>query len=379
MAVVEFPVTAKWQALEFFAGIGLARAGMEAAGISTVWANDYDANKQAMYEQQWGPGDLVVDDVRNLEGMNVPTAQVAWCSSPCTDLSLAGKRVGLRGGKESSAFFGFIDVLRGMGDLRPEVVVVENVTGLASSSGGEDFRVAILELNQLRYTVDALVVDARRFLPQSRPRMFIIGAQNPITGIKKESELRPESVAWIHEDPSLDTFMAPLPSAPAFLSHGFSDLVEPLEDEDPRWWSPERTKSFIDSMSPTQRTRLDRLAAAPVISARTAYRRTRNGKAVWKMRSEDIAGCLRTARGGSSKQAVVLMGQGKVRVRWMLGIEYARLMGAEHFCLDGLRESQVQYGFGDAVAVPVVEWIAQNVIVPVLESHVGQMELQNAI
>lgn len=43
----------EWAALEFFAGIGLARAGMGLAGIKTVWANDYDLNKKAMYEGHW--------------------------------------------------------------------------------------------------------------------------------------------------------------------------------------------------------------------------------------------------------------------------------------------------------------------------------------
>ena len=98
----------EFTALEFFAGIGLARAGLELTGIKTLWANDYDIHKKTMYEGQWGGDELLLADVHSLNGESLPSADVAWSSSPCTDLSLAGKRVGLRGGRESSAFLGLL-------------------------------------------------------------------------------------------------------------------------------------------------------------------------------------------------------------------------------------------------------------------------------
>ncbi|SNV56061.1 Uncharacterised protein [Corynebacterium imitans] len=58
------------------------------------------------------------------------------------------------------------------------------------------------------------------------------------------------------------------------------------------------------------------------------------------------------------------MGHGQIRVRWMTGLEYARLMGAGWYNLSGLRESQVHYGFGDAVAVPVVSWLSREALAP---------------
>lgn len=98
----------------------------------------------------------------------------------------------------------------------------------------------------------------------------------------------------------------------------------------------------------------------------TAYRRTRQGKAVWEIRGDNIAGCLRTARGGSSKQAVVDTTTGKLRIRWMTAREYARLQGAPDFSLEGVSEVQAIFGFGDAVCVPAVGWIAQNYLAPLL-------------
>ncbi|OFC58740.1 DNA cytosine methyltransferase [Candidatus Erwinia dacicola] len=358
----------EWTALEFFAGIGLVRAGMEQTGIRTVWANDYDQNKKSMYEGHWKSHELLLADIHTLKSENLPAANVAWASSPCTDLSLAGKRVGLRGGRESSAFFGFTDLLAGMNERRPEVIVLENVTGLASSHNREDLRAAVKEFNALGYAVDAITLDARRFVPQSRPRLFLIGAKNPIDGGEQDTCLRPDWLSWLHKDPEVRTFMMPLPKAPDLLSQGFTLETETMPDSDPRWWKAAKITLFKNSMSAVQRERLEHLVSLNSITARTAYRRTRNGIPVWEMRAEDISGCLRTARGGSSKQAVVVMGQGSLKVRWMTGLEYARLMGAGWYTLENMRDSQIQYGFGDAVAVPVVSWVARHMILPHLEA-----------
>lgn len=355
------------KALEFFAGIGLARAGMGTFGISTIWANDYDPSKQLMYSKQWDGSEYRLADIHEIRGESVPTADIAWSSSPCTDLSLAGNRVGLRGGRESSAFFGFTRVLREMGERKPKVVVLENVLGLASSNKGADLRAAALEFNELGYSVDCIVLDTLHFLPQSRPRLFMVGALEPRGGGSLDESLRPKKISSIHSDPAIDTFLSPLPQLPDLVTEGLtSGIIERLDPTDKRWWHQERVENFVHSMSDVQRQRLRNYVQSPLIVARTAYRRTRNGIPVWEMRAEDVSGCLRTARGGSSKQAVVIMGQGSVNIRWMTGLEYARLMGAGWFNLDGLRESQIHYGFGDAVSVPAVSWITANMVLPVL-------------
>lgn len=368
MNIIPIRRESKWTALEFFAGIGLARAGMEQAGIKTVWANDYDVNKKAMYEGHWQSGDFLLTDIHSLKSEELPTADIAWASSPCTDLSLAGKRVGLRGGRESSAFFGFTDLIAGMHDRQPEVIMLENVIGLASSHEREDLRAAVKEFNALGYSVDAITLDARRFVPQSRPRLFIIGVKNPVNGGEQDTCLRPDWLSWLHKDPELNTFMMPLPKAPDLLSNGFTDEIETVPDNDARWWSADKIAFFRESMATVQRERLELFVSMSGITARTAYRRTRNGIPVWEMRPEDISGCLRTPRGGSSKQAVVMMGNGSLKIRWMTGLEYARLMGASWYTLDNLRDSTIQYGFGDAVVVPVVSWVAKNMIIPHLEA-----------
>lgn len=365
-------LTPRKTALEFFSGIGLARAGMRKAGVDTIWANDIDATKCQLYQAQWGNADLVCGNVFAIDSEKVPTADVAWASSPCTDLSLAGKREGLVVGRESSAFFGFIGVIEGMGARKPQALVLENVCGLASSHGGDDFRMVVSEFNRLGYSVDAFELDARRWLPQSRPRMFIVGLLNPLGGGVLDSAVRPGKLSWIHSDSGLTTHVTRLPEAPPLLSKGFTSLCEKLNDDDARWWDEARVDAFTASLSAVQRERFECLKGTKCLVARTAYRRTRSGRPVWEIRGDDIAGCLRTARGGSSKQAVVVFERGSARVRWMTGREYAVLQGAGGFSLEGFRESQIQYAFGDAVAVPAVQWLMRAAVLPSLNANEEQ-------
>lgn len=360
-------------AAEFFAGIGLARMGLEQAGFEVRWSNDIDPGKQEMYLGHFrdppGRHTFVLRDVSTVAGGDVPDGlALAWASFPCADLSLAGWRRGLAG-KESGTFWQFARVLEQMGAARrPPAVVLENVVGLATSHGGADMAAVAGELNRLGYSVDVLTLDARRFVPQSRPRLFIVGAAHPPAGGPDDpyDALRP---GWLQApfcEPALRTHRAALPAPPALLTGGLGAVAERIPGGDDRWWDSRRTAAFLGSLSAGQAARLAALRAAGEVSCRTAYRRTREGVPTWEIRPDDVSGCLRTARGGSSKQALVEAGGGQVRVRWMTPREYARLMGAGGYQVAGLRRDQALSGFGDAVCVPAVAWLARHYLVPLV-------------
>lgn len=371
MTIIQFPQAQTARVAEFFAGIGLARMGLEKAGADVIWANDLEAFKHEMYAGQFGTSDheYVVGDVGRVTGEDIPDIDIAWSSFPCTDLSLAGNRAGLAG-SSSSTFFEFTRVMREMGERRPPVIALENVNALANSRGGDDLAVAVRELNSLGYSVDVVAIDARRFVPQSRPRLFLVGALEPFAAAEDlDSDLRPDWLQTVYGDPTLRTHQAELPHLPKPLTEGFTDSAEDIPEDDGRWWSPERITAFRESLSPVQTDRLDALISDDQVSFRTAYRRTRKGVPVWEVRADDIAGCLRTARGGSSKQAVVKAGRGGLSIRWMTPREYARLMGAGDYRLDGLRDTQILFGFGDAVCVDVVAWLGQNYLMPLVKAH----------
>jgi DNA (cytosine-5)-methyltransferase 1 len=249
------------------------------------------------------------------------------------------------------------------------VVALENVSGLATSHGGKDLADAITALNDLGYSVDVLALDARHFVPQSRPRLFLIGAlDKPEEATDEDPVLRPAKLQAVFANPALNTHRGILPPLGPPLSKGLQRVIDPLPANDDRWWDDRRTAAFLAQLSPVQWKRLEQLKSSKQLSYRTAYRRTRDGKPMWEMRADEIAGCLRTARGGSSKQALVQVNGEDVKVRWMTEREYARLMGADEYKLDGLRRNQALFGFGDAVCVDVVEWLAKHYLRPLVDA-----------
>ena len=361
---------------EYFAGIGLARLGLEAAGFSVVWSNDLSPKKQLMYMARFGEAShFYLGDVTELSGSTDPQAvDVAWASFPCTDLSIAGARGGLNAGA-SAAFWGFISSLQRLGSARPEVVALENVLGLATSHRGSDLVAAIKALNDLGYSVDILRIDASRFVPQSRVRLFLVGDRNVVVPKERPDwsatsegaerhEFRPEALDWVFEHPDLRTHRYPLVTAPAIAHSGLDSVVESIPIDDTAWWGTDRVASFFSSLTPVQAARVNSLRSQDKQTHRTAYRRMRAGVARWEVRGDDLAGCLRTARGGSSRQAIVRLGGGALDVRWMTPSEYAALMGAYGFATERMSASDAQWGFGDAVCVPVVEWLARHAILP---------------
>ncbi|MGB0873106.1 MAG: DNA cytosine methyltransferase [Solirubrobacterales bacterium] len=364
-------------AAEFFAGIGLVRAALNQNNVDVVFANDIEPSKHQLYAENFGDHDFVLGDVRAIEGADIPRIDLATASFPCTDLSLAGGRAGLDG-ESSSMFWEFARILEEMPD-RPQVVLLENVPGFATSRDGRDLRAAIERLNELGYACDLLAVDAKYFVPQSRQRLFIVGFQGEPYEAREPTPtlLRPRWLMdFINRNPDLDIRLQDIEEPPA-RDVALSDVVERLRPDDVRWWDAERTDRFVGTLSPIQSARLAAMRDGEHHSWATAYRRTRNGVAVWEIRADGISGCLRTARGGSSRQALVEAGSGEVRVRWMTPREYARLQGADDFRLAGASDNQVLFGFGDAVCVPAVSWLIENHVIALLEagSRAGAMEL----
>ena len=354
-------------AAEFFAGIGLMRLGLEQAGWQVVFANDIDTHKEEIYQGHFGQEDhFVRGDIHSLTPEEIPTVTLATASFPCTDLSLAGDRAGLSGAR-SGALWGFTDLLKSLGTRRPPLVLLENVTGFLTSQDGKDFHQALLRLNSLGYAVDAFIVDAARFVPQSRQRLFVAGRQGPATPASAPaSELRPPALArFIEQHDDVCWSLRPLPALPA---HGLSlgDILDDLPPDDPHWWSSERAQYLLNQMSPRHSATAAAMIAAPQWSYGTVFRRMRNGASMAELRTDGIAGCLRTPKGGSGRQILFKAGFGGFFVRLITAREAARLMGADDYAIT-VPLNQALFGFGDAVCVPVVTWIAENYLNPLAE------------
>jgi DNA (cytosine-5)-methyltransferase 1 len=353
---------------EFFAGIGLMRCALEKHGWTAAYANDIDPKKLDMYRAHFGAG-FDLQDIHDVGPSAVPNVTLATASFPCNDLSLAGSRSGLAG-KHSGALWGLVNLLEGMRSRRPPLVLLENVTGFLSSHGGRDFEQALLALNRLGYAVDAFILDAVHFVPQSRQRLFVVGRRLGSTESNelRQSDVRPRSlVEFVRSHPEIRWRIRDLPAQPEPAQR----LTQALE-KNGDWWAPERAEYLLNQMSPRHRAVAERMIAGSRWSYGTVFRRIRNSRSMAELRTDGIAGCLRTPRGGSGRQILFKAGKGKYFARLLTPLECARLMGADEYRISGSL-NQALFGFGDAVCVPVIEWIAKNYLNPVINELIHEI------
>lgn len=360
---------------EYFAGIGLVRLGLEQVGWKVVFANDWARNKFEMYSAHFKDASkhYRIQDIFSVCHTDIPNTLLATASFPCIDLSLAGKLKGISG-QHSSAFWGFTQILKNQAN-KPRLLMLENVMGWLTSNAGQDFRITIQELNQLGYACDVYAINAAHFVPQSRPRIFVIGAQtshpnqNMLTFTKRSSSIKTQALEKaIATNHDLRWNFVEVPPLPEKVKTDLSCLVENISDGDDRWWLDDDVQRHLNMMSPVNLDYLKELQDLPYYSYCTMYRRVREGKQRAELRKDGIAGCLRTARGGSSRQMLVRVGQGTIRMRLMTPREYARLQGVpDHYPIPS-QINQALTGFGDAVCVPVIAWIAENILNSLVKS-----------
>ena len=361
---------------EFFAGGGMARLGLGSAW-RCAFSNEWCPKKAASYRARFGNGELRVCDVADLTADDLPgTPTQTWASFPCQDLSLAGNGAGLAG-ERSGTFKPVWNLMRGIMGLgrKPRIIVLENVVGTLTSHGGRDFATIVGALADEGYRAGALVIDAVRFLPQSRPRLFVVGVHEDIA-VPQQLFLAQASEPW-HTRALRNAFgglpkrlqdawiwwRLPVPAGPIPPLGG-------LIEEDPtgvEWYTKAQTDHIIALMSPVH---VEKLRSAQRLRQRivgTVYRRMRpneRGEQVQRaeIRFDQVSGCLRTPVGGSSRQTVVVVEGKKVRARLLSPREAARLMGVPDDYPLPEKYNDAYHLFGDGLAVPVVAWLEKHLL-----------------
>jgi DNA (cytosine-5)-methyltransferase 1 len=352
---------------EFFAGGGMARLGL-GEGWECLFANDFDAMKAGAYRANFGGEHLRQGDVWDVHPQDLPgRADLAWASSPCQDLSLAGARAGLAGDR-SSAFFGFwwlIEALAGQ-DRAPRAIVVENVAGLFTSHGGRDFEAVCAALAGAGYRFGALEIDAAAFVPQSRSRCLIIATledARDLAGPPGASRAVAEARQRLPPGLKARWIDWRLPSPPR-LNADLASVLEP--DDAVAWRSDAETAALVALMDDLHRARLEAALASGERRVGAVFRRMRQGRQRAEVRFDGLAGCLRTPGGGSSRQFILVVEQGTVRSRLIAPREAARLMGLpESYRLPASANAALHLA-GDGVAVPVVRHLAEHILEPLL-------------
>ena len=373
---------------EFFAGGGMVRAG-----LGTNWrcrfANDFDQKKSAVYRRNWGDGILKTADVHTLTTEDLPgDVDLAWASFPFQDLSLAGGGAGLKGDR-SGTFWPFWDLMQDLiaEGRPPRIIALENVCGTLTSHDGKDFAAICSTFERAGYVFGAVVIDAALFVPHSRPRLFMIGVHGDLEipaalvqgtasplwhtrGLRAALDGAPAKVQknWIWWS---------LPE-PARRNTTFADLIE-NNPSGVKWHTPAETHRLLAMMSAVNRAKLDAAQGAKRKLVGAIYKRTRFDEARRKVqraeiRFDDVAGCLRTPAGGSSRQTIMIVEGRKVRSRLLSPREAARLMGLpEEYVLPN-NYNEAYHVAGDGVAVPVVRFLAHHIFEPILASAIAEQK-----
>jgi DNA (cytosine-5)-methyltransferase 1 len=365
---------------EFFAGGGMARAGL-GKDWQCLFANDIDAKKGASYAANWGGDRLKVKDVGELTTADLPgRADLAWASFPCQDLSLAGDYVGLKG-ERSGTFWPFWRLIEALADegRAPDAVVLENVCGALTSHDGKDFAAIGAALASGGYRFGAIVIDAVRFLPQSRPRLFIVAVDKklplPVALTQTQASVlwHPANLVGAYEKLSQQSKEAwvwwSLPAPPVRRSR-FADVLDD-EPQGVSWHTAAETERIISMMSAINRKKVEQAMRMGKRMVGGIYKRTRkdeNGKRAQRaeIRFDDVSGCLRTPVGGSSRQTIMIVEGNNVRSRLLAPREAARLMGLPDSYRLPRNYNEAYHLAGDGVVVPVVRFLAAHLLEPLL-------------
>ena len=315
-----------------------------------------------MYQANFGESHFQLGDIKDVHGDELPRAALGWASFPCQDLSLAGQMSGLHG-KRSGLVWEWLRIVDEMGERKPPILVAENVSGLVSAEEGAHYRTLHQALKERGYRSGALALDAVRWVPQSRPRIFVVSVREGLD-VSAFSDRFP---SWAHSSAvvkaaaGLDDFIWwKLPKPPMRETY-LDDLIENEAPND----EEAATRRTLSLVAPKHQTRLLQELANGFRVA-PGYKRTRHGQQVLELRFDNIAGCLRTPEGGSSRQVLVLKEpNGKLVTRLLTVREAARLMGVrDDYKIPGTYNDGYR-AMGDAVAVPVVHHLAQHLLAPI--------------
>jgi DNA (cytosine-5)-methyltransferase 1 len=346
---------APWTMHEFFAGSGLVAYGLKGI-FRPVWSNDISEKKAAVYRSNFKSDHFIVGDIKDISGADLPHAHLSWASFPCQDLSLAGSLGGIDAAR-SGLVWEWLRILREMSE-RPAVLLIENVAGLLSANRGKSYEKLHDALLELGYKSGAILLNALHFVPQSRPRVFIIAIRRDIDVPPELTDTKPN---WLHNNTAanlgklLPEWIWWKTEKPPKRDSYLTDIIDfsvPCDKDD-----------VLRLITPRHKEKIDTMENAVV----TGYRRTRNRKQCLELRFDGVAGCLRTPEGGSSKQFLIIKRDGKLSARLLSTRETARLMGApDSFVLPDTYNDGYK-AMGDAVALPVASFIGKAFLTKLVE------------
>jgi DNA (cytosine-5)-methyltransferase 1 len=365
---------------EFFAGGGLARIGL-GADWRCLFANDIAEKKARTYRANFTDAqELVVKDIATVDPPEIPAGAVlAWASFPCQDVSLAGNGRGLSAERTGTfwSFWSLMTALDAAGRGVP-LIVLENVPGLLTANQGRDFEELIAAFVTAGYRPGACIIDAVHFVPQSRPRLFVVAVKE---SVDVDQQLLCQSARVTPWHPS--AVQQAFTRLPGYLQRAWlwwylppppprvtqlRDIIQ-LDLQASEWHTSAETERLVAMMSSLNLAKIAAAQASGQLHIGTIYKRIRHVAGVKQQRAEvrfdDISGCLRTPTGGSSRQIVLVVRGDQLRSRLLTVREAARLMGLPDSYVLPTGYNDGYHVMGDAVVAPVVAWLEQRLLRPI--------------
>ena len=295
-----------------FTGIGGFDLGFERAGMKCKWQCEIDKDCHTVLKKHWREIPLY-DDVRKITADTEPVDLICG-GFPCQDISIAGRRKGLAG-ERSGLWWEFARIIEA---LQPRWVVAENVPGLLSSNNGKDLLAILNYLAELGYGVAWRILDSQYFgVPQRRKRIFIVA------------------------------------------SAGNGRAGQVLFD---------RAGSLRDTTKGRREGKEDTRTVANCLTTREGMRQDETIETlipvVWDFHAQDGECRVQedtlptlTARYGTGGNNIPYVG-----VRRLTPVECSRLQGFPDDWNEELSDHKRYKQFGNAVTVPVAEWIGKRII-----------------
>lgn len=330
--------------IDLFAGIGGLRIGFEGIGGHCTFTSEWDANAQATYALNFRDNHPIAGDIREYsdDPGKIPEHDVLLAGFPCQPFSIAGvskknalgRPHGFLCDTQGTLFF---DTAQIIAHHRPAAFVLENVKNLASHDGGRTFATIMNVLeNELQYKVQARVISSAPWVPQKRQRVFIVGFRDPTDFDLAALQLPP-----IEDGPKLGS------------------ILERHEDVDPKYTLTPRLWEYLQGY-------------------KAKHSAKGNGFGYSLFGPDDVTRTLsaRYYKDGSE----ILIDQPGPRPRRLTPTECARLMGferGERKWRIEVSDTQAYRQFGNAVVVPVVEFLA-NALQPYIAAAVARGDNRNA-
>lgn len=327
----------KYKVASLFAGIGGIDLGFKKAGANPIWANEIDKYCAVTFNANHKKTKLVVDDICNIRGKDIPKVDILTGGFPCQPFSVAGYRKGFEDDR-GNMFFQIIRLVKEMEENgnKPRVIFLENVKNLKTHDNGNTYKVIKKTLEKYGYNVESKVMNTCEYgnLPQNRERIFIIGFLN---------EKDQEKFQWPDK---------------IKLSKTICKIVDWNKVVDPKYLYKNDKKCYNllrDNMTETK----------TIYQYRRVYvRANKNG----------VCPTL-TANMGMGGHNVPLILTNYNEIRKLLPIECLMLQGfPKNFIIpDELCDSRVYKQAGNAVSVDVIKRVAERIL-----SAMKEVDEQNA-